>query len=118
MAKFIVKQNRKPWNQGAEWLYQTVHILIDSARCLEEYFGPAPQTVDELSDKLKEVWEWQCSNNPRMARFANGIDISTWGPIGPDIRDNTVCFFLGINKKHSTQGSALVVVMEKEVGNG
>lgn len=112
MAKFIVQQHRKPWNKGAEWIYQKASYLASYAE------AEKIETMQQFHDRLKEEWAFECKRYHNLNKMADGIDISTWGPIGPNVQYNTVKFFLGINKKHSTQVSALVVIMEKEVTNG
>lgn len=106
MAKFSIQQNRKPWNKGAEWLYETARNMADPANYNASYGEVAPESIGEFHKILKARWESICERYKPFCQMFQKFEISTYD-------NRVVC----INKKHSTECAALVVSMEKEVPN-
>lgn len=107
MAKFIIQQNKKPWNKGAEWLYETARNMSNPSNYNKDYGEVGPQSISEFHKILKERWDLICERYKPFSQMVHKFEIS--------IYDNRV---VSINKKHSTECAAIVVTMEKEVTNG
>lgn len=97
MPHFEITQNRKPWNIVATLLYKEAEYLVANAESL------GLTHVSDIKTKLESKMNtWSSAPGAALIKkVAEGIEITTW--YGADR------WILGINKKNSTDSSALTI---------
>ena len=97
MPQFEITINRKPWNIVATLLYKEAEYLITNAETI------GLMHVHDIKQRLQDKMNtWSSAPGAALIKkVAEGLEISTW--YGSDR------WILGINKKNSSDGSALTI---------